>query len=96
MGISRLGFIRVEKMQELVYKGGNSSVSKASVSLIFDNTNKAQQPPGYTQDKISVTRTIEHNKVKCFINGKVETQERVKDLFTSVKLNVNNPHFLIM
>ena len=30
------------------------------------------------------------------INGRVETQEKVKELFTSVKLNVNNPHFLIM
>lgn len=71
-------------------------MSKASVCLIFDNTDKAQQPPGYTQDQISVTRTIEQNKVKCMINGRVESQEKVKELFTSVKLNVNNPHFLIM
>ena len=40
MGISRMALIRVEKMQELVYKGGNSSVSKASVTLIFDNKDK--------------------------------------------------------
>ncbi len=26
----------------------------------------------------------------------MESQEKVRDLFTSVKLNVNNPHFLIM
>jgi structural maintenance of chromosome 2 len=39
--------IRVEKMQELVYKSGNSSVSKASVTLIFDNSNKDQSPFGY-------------------------------------------------
>jgi structural maintenance of chromosome 2 len=97
MGISRMALIRVEKLQELVYKGGNSSVSKASVTLTFNNTNKQFSPPGYTQyDKISVTRTIENNKVKCMINGRVETQEKVKELFTSVKLNVNNPHFLIM
>jgi structural maintenance of chromosome 2 len=97
MGISRMALIRVEKLQELVYKGGNSSVSKASVTLTFNNTNKQFSPPGYTQyDKISVTRSIENNKVKCMINGRVETQEKVKELFTSVKLNVNNPHFLIM
>jgi len=92
-----MALIRVEKLQELVYKGGNSSVSKASVTLTFNNTNKQFSPPGYTQyDKISVTRSIENNKVKCMINGRVETQEKVKELFTSVKLNVNNPHFLIM
>ena len=34
--------------------------------------------------------------MKCLINGKIVTQEKVRDLFTSVKLNVNNPHFLIM
>ena len=97
MGISRLGYIRVEKMQELVYKGGNSSVSKASVTLIFDNTKKDSSPPAYTQmDKISVTRSIDQGKVKCLINGKIVTQEQVKELFQSVKLNVNNPHFLIM
>ena len=61
-------------MQELVYKGGNSSVSKASVTLKFENKDKAVGPPNYTDcEYISVTRTIENNKVKCFINGKTET-----------------------
>lgn len=44
MGISRMSLIRVEKMQELVYKGGNAGVTKASVVLIFDNTNKEFSP----------------------------------------------------
>jgi len=97
MGISRMALIRVEKMQELVYNGGKSGVSKASVTLKFENKDKIMSPPNYTDcEIITVTRTIENNKVKCFINGKVETQEKVRDLFTSVKLNVNNPHFLIM
>jgi structural maintenance of chromosome 2 len=47
-------------------------------------------------DTISVTRTIENQKSKYYINGKTETAEKVKSLFCSVKLNVNNPHFLIM
>ena len=34
--------------------------------------------------------------MKCLINGKIVTQEKVRDLFTSVKINVNNPHFLII
>ena len=34
--------------------------------------------------------------MKCYINGKTSTSEQVRQLFLSVKLNVNNPHFLIM
>jgi len=33
---------------------------------------------------------------KYLINGKVVQLNRVQDLFHSVGLNVNNPHFLIM
>jgi structural maintenance of chromosome 2 len=43
-----------------------------------------------------VTRAISDNKVKCYIDGKNATQEDVRNLFASVKMNVNNPHFLIM
>ncbi len=41
MGISKMALIRVDKMQELVYKDGNSSVSRASVTLKFDNSEKS-------------------------------------------------------
>jgi structural maintenance of chromosome 2 len=89
--------MRAEKLQELVYKTGNSGVTKASVTIKFDNSNKAQSPPGYTEvPKIEVTRSIENSKSKYYVNGKTETVEKVRSLFCSVKLNVNNPHFLIM
>lgn len=97
MGISTLKHIRVEKKQELIYKGGTAGVQRASVTLVFDNTNKAQSPPGYDDhDVINVNQTIQDTQSKFFINGRKETMERVKNLFCSVKLNVNNPHFLIM
>ena len=35
-------------------------------------------------------------KNKYIINGTTATQQKVFDLFQSVSLNVNNPHFLIM
>jgi len=61
-------------MQELVYKNGNAGVTKASVTLIFDNSSREFSPAGFEEEKqISVTRAIENNKVKCYINGKVET-----------------------
>ena len=97
MGISRMSLIRAEKMQDLVYKGGNAGVTKASVTLKFDNRIKDFSPAGYEEfDTISVSRTIENNKMKCYINGKTSTAEQVRSLFLSIKLNVNNPHFLIM
>lgn len=97
LGISQLAHVRAEKLQELVYKQGNSGVTKASVTIVFDNSNKAQSPPGYAEmPKISVCRTIENQKSKYYINGSTKTAEQVKSLFCSVKLNVNNPHFLIM
>lgn len=56
MGISTLRHIRVEKKQELIYKGGTAGVNKASVTLVFDNTNKSQSPPGYEADnEISIS-----------------------------------------
>jgi structural maintenance of chromosome 2 len=33
--------MRAEKLQELVYKAGNSGVTKATVTIKFDNSNKA-------------------------------------------------------
>lgn len=85
LGNSQLGQMRAEKLQELVYKAGNSGVTKASVTIRFDNSNKNQSPPGYADmAKIDVTRTIENSKSKYYVNGKVETGDRVKSMFQSV------------
>ena len=97
MGISMLKNIRVEKKQELIYKGGKAGITKASVTIVFDNLNKKQSPPGYDEfDTITVNQTIQDTNTKYFINGRKETLEKVKNMFCSVRLNVNNPHFLIM
>ena len=41
MGISCLKKIRVGNKQELVYKSGNSSISRAVVEIIFSNMDKS-------------------------------------------------------
>jgi len=41
-------------------------------------------------------QVITGGKNKYLINGSNVQNNRVKDLFCSVQLNVNNPHFLIM
>ena len=46
-------------MQELVYKNGQAGVTKATVSITFDNNDKNQTPLGYEQyDEITVTRQV--------------------------------------
>jgi structural maintenance of chromosome 2 len=85
-------------MQDLIYKRGQSGITKASVTLVFNNTDPAQSPIGYAdQPQITVTRqVIVGGKHKYLVNGHNAPAKVVENLFQSVQLNVNNPHFLIM
>jgi len=98
LGITNLSQVRAGNLSELVYKQGQAGISKASVTVVFDNSDSANSPVGYDQhDEITVTRQISiGGKSKYFINGKVSPANQVANLFHSVQLNVNNPHFLIM
>ncbi|KAM7341587.1 structural maintenance of chromosomes 2 isoform 2-T2 [Cochliomyia hominivorax] len=98
LGIMNLGQVRATSLQDLVYKSGQAGITKATVTLIFDNTNSVQCPLGYEKCReISVTRQIVvGGKNKYLINGKLVQNKKVSDFFCSVQLNVNNPNFLIM
>ncbi|CDF34566.1 unnamed protein product, partial [Chondrus crispus] len=98
LGITNLSQVRASSLQELVYKGGQAGVTKASVTLVFNNREKETAPVGYEQvDEITVTRQIViGGRNKYLVNGTNAQPGRVQNLFHSVGLNVNNPHFLIM
>jgi len=98
LGITNLSCVRASNMQELVYKNGQAGVTKATVSVTFDNRDKNQSPLGYEHyDEVTVTRQVViGGKNKYLINGSNVQNNRVADFFRSVQLNVNNPHFLIM
>ncbi|CAM9426844.1 unnamed protein product, partial [Ectocarpus sp. 12 AP-2014] len=98
LGISNLSQVRVSNLQELVYKQGQAGVTKASVTLVFSNVDKKGSPMGYEEfDEVTITRqVIIGGKNKYLINGRTVQQSQVTNLFHSVQLNVNNPHFLIM
>ncbi|XP_058973513.2 structural maintenance of chromosomes protein 2 [Pocillopora verrucosa] len=98
LGISNLTQVRASSLQELVYKGGQAGVTKATVTITFDNTDKKQSPLGYESfEEITVSRQVViGGRNKYLINGCNANNTRVQDLFRSVQLNVNNPHFLIM
>ena len=97
MGISSLANVRAANLQDLIYKKGLAGVDKASVTVIFDNSDKNNSPVGYEEyEEITVCRMIYQGKSKYILNGYSSTQEKVRDLFLSVQLNINNPHFLVM
>ncbi|EQC29079.1 hypothetical protein SDRG_13239 [Saprolegnia diclina VS20] len=98
LGITNLSAVRAANLQELVYKQGQAGVTKASVTIVFNNSDAAKSPVGYEQYKqISVARQVVlGGKNKYLINGHTAQVSQVQNLFHSVQLNVNNPHFLIM
>merc|ERR1712048_126235 len=62
------------------------------------NEDKARGPCGYeSHDKITITRQIIiGGRNRYLLNGHNVQQNQIQNLFHSVMLNVNNPHFLIM
>ncbi|MCL7027639.1 hypothetical protein MKW94_012381 [Papaver nudicaule] len=98
LGITNLQQVRAANLQELVYKQGQAGITKATVSVVFDNSDRNRSPLGYEDNReITVTRQIVvGGRNKYLINGRVAQPKQVQNLFHSVQLNVNNPHFLIM
>lgn len=85
-------------LSELVYKQGQAGVTKASVTVVFNNDNKSCSPVGYEMhDRITITRQIViGGRNRYLLNSHNVQQNQIQNLFHSVSLNVNNPHFLIM
>lgn len=98
LGISSMTTVRASNLQDLIYKRGQAGVTKASVTIVFDNSDTAKSPIGFESvPKISVTRQIVLGGTsKYLINGHRAQQQAVLQLFQSVQLNINNPNFLIM
>lgn len=98
LGISNLSAVRVGNLQELVYKQGQARVQRATVTLQFNNEDKSTSPVGYEHmSSFTVSRqVVVGGRNKYQINGCTAQLSRIVNLFHSVGLNVNNPHFLIM
>ncbi|KAF3310869.1 Structural maintenance of chromosomes protein 2 [Orbilia oligospora] len=98
LGITNMSTVRAQNLQDLIYKRGQAGVTKASVTIVFDNSDKKRSPIGFEEhNQISVTRQIVLGGTsKYLINGHRAQQQTVQNLFQSVQLNINNPNFLIM
>ncbi|PHH73060.1 hypothetical protein CDD82_5671 [Ophiocordyceps australis] len=98
LGITNMSTVRAQNLQDLIYKRGQAGVTKAGVTIVFDNRDKKKSPIGFEEyATISVTRQIVLGGTsKYLINGHRAQQQTVQNLFQSVQLNINNPNFLIM
>ncbi|KAJ5784852.1 RecF/RecN/SMC [Penicillium pulvis] len=98
LGITNMSTVRAQNLQDLIYKRGQAGVTKASVTIVFDNRDTSKSPIGFEEyANISVTRQIVLGGTsKYLINGHRAQQQTVQNLFQSVQLNINNPNFLIM
>ena len=57
---------------------------------------QSRGPYVHSTDARMFLQVVIGGRNKYLINGSNATPSRVQDLFRSVQLNVNNPHFLIM
>ncbi|TNJ29865.1 Chromosome segregation ATPase [Giardia muris] len=98
LGISMLTRVRVTTLTELIYKQGQAGVTRASVTLVFDNRDRQRSPPGYEDySLLEVTRQVFKNgTTKYLLNGMTAKLKTVKQLFRSVGLSIDNPTFLVM
>lgn len=59
LGITNLSNVRVGSLQELVYKQGQAGITRATVSIVFDNSDRTRSPIGYEDcSEITVTRQV--------------------------------------
>ncbi|KAF8489517.1 condensin complex subunit SMC2 [Russula emetica] len=98
LGLTNMSSMRAQNQQDLIYKRGQAGITKASVTIVFDNSDRENSPLGmenYAQ--ITVTRQIAlPNISKYLLNGHKAQQNIIQTIFQSVQLNINNPNFLIM
>lgn len=59
--------MRAQNQQDLIYKRGQAGVTKASVTIVFDNSERATSPVGFEEfPQITVTRQVrDHTLSNC-------------------------------
>lgn len=93
LGLQSFSLARVDKLQEFIYKNGQSGITEATVSIVFrDNKGELGEQIWINSDRdIIVSRTIKRDRSKFTLNGKTITLTKIKKLFKSIGLNMDNP-----
>lgn len=59
--------MRASNQQDLIYKRGQAGVTRASVTIVFDNSDRSKSPTGYEHCKqITVTRQVCKHSILAF------------------------------
>lgn len=70
LGISNLSQVRASNLQDLVYKQGQAGVTKATVTLVFNNSDPQSGPVGYDHcETITVARQVRNNAFTFFLDS---------------------------
>lgn len=105
LGTPNLSRLRANNLDDLIYKDGQAGITRAAVTLVFNNADTAVSPLGYEQHKmITVTRWYSNatqwpstgGRNKYLINGLNAQLQHVQNLFHSIGLFVDSPHFIVM
>ena len=88
--------MRITKLSELIYQNAMGKISKAEVTVVFDNSDSTNQPIGYEDCvTITATRIIQGDKSKFYVNGKTSKLKDFKEMFKQVKLSIETPSFIV-
>ena len=90
LGITNLTHVRATNLQELVYKSGQAGVTKATVTVTFDNKDKKQSPIGYEHyDEVTVTRQVSELEEVFFFKSYLNKNILIR-LLLVVKTNTSS------
>ncbi|KAG1878968.1 condensin complex subunit SMC2 [Suillus subluteus] len=99
LGITNMSQMRAQNQQDLIYKRGQAGVTKASVTIVFDNSDREKESSWIRELEADYSHSVKialPNISKYLLNGHKSQQNNIQTLFQSVQLNINNPNFLIM
>jgi structural maintenance of chromosome 2 len=97
LGLSNLNFMRVLKINDLIFQDTTIKNKYALVTIVFKKKNLIN-PRNFERkiEKIIITRKIIlGGRNMYFLNNKNAKPGQIIDLLYSINVNINNPHFFI-
>ncbi|XP_030379278.1 structural maintenance of chromosomes protein 2-like [Scaptodrosophila lebanonensis] len=93
LGSNSVQDLRAAGVQDLVFNKGE----RASVTIVFDNTDDTHYPLGYEEwETIVVTRQIVGgSQTRFLINGKNVEDKDVLEFFKSAQMSMQNKHYFV-
>lgn len=73
LGITNMSTVRASNLIDLIYKRGQAGVVRASVTIVFDNSDKSKAPLGFeNMAEVSVTRQVRPALGACGKDGELK------------------------